>query len=844
MKTGRYSIAQLLTSPEVEQIIIPELQRDYVWGRRNVKSLISSILDSYKQKEEHTLQIKDSRGNEIDGEIKDFLSEEYMRLRYNTKVGFIYAYHDRTLSSQYYLIDGQQRITTIFLVLLALYCRSEFTEQFRKLYFVNSIPKIDYKVREVAHNFLVDFIEYELTRKDPAKTFKESFKYYIEYDRDVTAQSIYTNYYEVIVPMLAAYEDVESLIYYVENYIEFNYFDTNISEQGEKLYLYMNSRGESLSVQERAKSIIVGRSSDKLNAGKQWEDWQNFFWRIKKQSDRNADRGFYEFLKWAVIMHMCKWSDTKIKETRNKEKSKSRTEEIEDYIRIEKDDSAKVVQTDWIFTYISENDNFSFDWLQQAEAGVECMYGLLQEDDFKKWNFDTLPWFSGCDETIEYVTLLGVLYYIISFRISKPSYKVSDWEKTNVLRVAMYLKNLKSEYTLRRNPDRAVIRSLDLIDWMAKNSITDIRLLGIHVKNVKEDFNDRFKYVLRIDDLRWGYYQLDWQDAQNINIHTDSVGRWESFFWRITNNQNFNRFLRGNHDFVIRILQKGVLSPEEILDLFTEKIYKFHDDDSLRKGLLEYGNISVDDGGGSNNIGPNWMRRLCLLASDSDDSYWDSFMNGKDSDRNAGIVWAYLLNNQSNTVDNTILKELGNSLEYMKQKYYLLSSGGNQRMRVILLEQKQASKTKARELCVQYLHMQIKDSWIWEHNFCVINFVPTMNGLDSSVEDKTIGYYIDLWYDWTETGGRWYCRIGHREHGLSNELIKEIQNKANKIGNVRCNWEISQTSHTSHTSLRTKNSIYEEELDEGYFQGSCSVKLFFDEIWALLTELNNDGILI
>lgn len=32
MKTGRYNIAQLLTSPEVEQIVIPELQRDYVWG--------------------------------------------------------------------------------------------------------------------------------------------------------------------------------------------------------------------------------------------------------------------------------------------------------------------------------------------------------------------------------------------------------------------------------------------------------------------------------------------------------------------------------------------------------------------------------------------------------------------------------------------------------------------------------------------------------------------------------------------------------------------------------------------------------------------------------------------
>ena len=37
MKTGRYNISQLLTAPEIEQIVIPELQRDYVWKKRNVR---------------------------------------------------------------------------------------------------------------------------------------------------------------------------------------------------------------------------------------------------------------------------------------------------------------------------------------------------------------------------------------------------------------------------------------------------------------------------------------------------------------------------------------------------------------------------------------------------------------------------------------------------------------------------------------------------------------------------------------------------------------------------------------------------------------------------------------
>lgn len=834
MKTGRYSIAQLLTSPEVEQIIIPELQRDYVWGERNVKGLLNSILDNFKRKEERSLQISDSQGNEIESDIRDFLNEEYMRLRYNTRVGFIYAYHDRALSSQFYLIDGQQRITTIFLTLLALYRRVD-SERFRKIYFVARVPKIDYKVREVSHDFLVDFIEYELNKKDSSKTFKESCKYYSEYDKDVTAQSIYANYYNVIVPTLtlalASYDNVESLIDYIENYIEFNYFDTNISEQGEKLYLYMNSRGESLSVQERVKSIIVGRSHEKLKAGKQWEDWQNFFWQIKPKSDKNADRGFYEFLKWAAILHMCKYQNTKIKKTHNIDKNKSRIEEIEDYIRIEKNDSAKARQADWIFTYISENEDFSFDWLQQIEGAVESMYELLQDAEYKKCNLNANSWFSGCDETIEYVTLLGLLHYIVSFRVS-----IND--KINALRVAMYLKNLKSEYTLRRNPDRAVIRSLNLIGWMSKNSIMDIRRAGASAQEAKESIPDR--YVLRVDDLRWEFYLRDWQDFQQINPHIDYVGRWESFFWKITNNQNLNHFMRGNHDFIIKIMQNGNLAPEEVLNLFIEKIYDRHNSDNLRKDLLEYGDISVYDDGGSNNIGPNWMERLCLLGTNSDESYWDTFMNGKSSAEYARIVASYLFNNQSKKCVDSIMRELGNNLGYMNQKYYLRSKNENQCTRIILLEQKQASKTKARELCIQYLHKQIAHSWIWEHNYCVINFAPISQGLNFNVDNKNTGYYIDFWYDWEAVGGKWYCRIGHKEHDLPDNVISAIQEKSQDMQVVNCNWIIEDSNRKA---LKTTAPIYIDSINEDYFAGSRFVKNFFDEILRLLNELNAKGIL-
>ena len=831
MKTGRYNIAQLLTSPEVEQIVIPELQRDYVWGGRNVKGLLTSILDNFNSMVKQTLLFKDSQGNNIDRDIMDYLNEEYMRLRYNTRVGFIYAYHDRALSGQYYLIDGQQRITTIFLVLLALYRRFN-VEQFRKMYFTANIPKVDYKVRDVAHSFLVDFIEFELSKADANETFKDSNRYYSEYDKDITAQSIYKNYYNVIVPQIGSYLNVESLINYVENYIEFNYFDTNMSEQGEKLYLYMNSRGESLSTQEHIKTVIIGRCKDKLQAGKMWEDWQNFFWRIKPQSDNNSDRGYFVFLKWAVIIHMCRHQDAKIKKSENREKPKNRIEEIEDYIRVEKKDKDIIIQqNDWICTYISENENFTFEWLQKVEIAVEHLYCLLQTQEFNDGDFNVNPWFTGEADTIDYCILLGILNYLVSFGNKTEN-------DINVLRLAMYLKNLKFEYTLRRNPDRAVIRCVNLTNWMFRKGIKDTRLLGKYAIHDKDDEKYSDKYVLRNDDLRWGYYQLDWQESQSIYKHVDKIGKWESFFWKIINHAELNRFLRGNHDFIIKLLNKTCLSPDVLLSLFINKIYDHRANDGLRKSLLVYGDISIDDnGGGSSNIGPNWMERWCLLGTNSDETYWNNFMNGTKSDISASIVANYIVGNNLCTIQDTILKELGNNISYMNQKYYLWDE--KKHLRIILLQDKQASKSKARELCIQYLHKQIHDSWVWEHNFCVTNFIPAENGLVTNISDKNKGYYIDLWYDWSNTSGFWYCRLGHRNQDLSPIVIENIKERGNTIKGQECQW-IEENG--THKSLRIINPIYTEKEKDDYFNGASWVKSFYDELWRVLEQMYNDNL--
>ncbi|WP_164123065.1 DUF262 domain-containing protein [Sphingobacterium sp. xlx-130] len=304
MKSGSYNLKSLLTHNEIDQFIIPELQRDYVWGEQQVQAVWDSIFNNYERKLTEVNQFKISYVNnseQFEDYLLDHLQEQVNLVKFSQKFGFIYAYHDKEFPGRFFLIDGQQRLTTFFLLLLALYIKAGKTEEFRKLYFQNEMPIVDYKVRESAYDFLRLFLRDVLAGRD----FEQNINYFHRaYENDVTVSNIKNNYnlLQENVEKIASNVDVVNMIDYIENYIEFNYFDTNLSEQGEKLYLYMNSRGESLSFQERLRAKIIQKSSDKIEAGKKWEVWQNYFFE-KSSELKNADSGFEWFLYMALIVY-------------------------------------------------------------------------------------------------------------------------------------------------------------------------------------------------------------------------------------------------------------------------------------------------------------------------------------------------------------------------------------------------------------------------------------------------------------------------------------------------------------------------------------------------------------
>lgn len=285
MKTGRYSILDILDFQNLEQFVIPEIQRDYVWSKSDVNDILDSIKDGFEN-----------------GDVP--------------YLGFIYAYNDKDYVYKYFLIDGQQRITTIFLLLVALYYKLE--KDFPEHLIKNEKLKLDYKVRQATHDFLTDFVDFLNSNKGltlNSNIISEQTWYHRNYKNDITIFNIINNFIEIYDWLTNLGEErLTDFLTFVEEDIQLSYFDIENGRQGEELYIYMNSRGRHLVENETLKAKFLSKlntTENKENWGKKWAIWQDFFW-VNRLDNPDSDNGFNEFLRMVQIITMCKGKYTPI----------------------------------------------------------------------------------------------------------------------------------------------------------------------------------------------------------------------------------------------------------------------------------------------------------------------------------------------------------------------------------------------------------------------------------------------------------------------------------------------------------------------------------------------------
>ena len=222
-------------------MVVPEIQREYVWGSN--KNIVNQFIDS----------IKDNK---------------------DINVGFLYSYSN---GNQEYIIDGQQRLTTLVLCLYYASLMQGEYDKFKSLLKVNS-PNMSftYRVRSNTEEFMQCLFNSGLYKE---KEIKDSKWYHTCYDSDISISSMIAllNYLADI-KFDVKYDDILN--------IEFWYYPIDETSLGEDLYITMNSRGKTLDNAEKLKPLLFEKSRKELkNWGKIWDDWEDFFFTLLNGDD-------------------------------------------------------------------------------------------------------------------------------------------------------------------------------------------------------------------------------------------------------------------------------------------------------------------------------------------------------------------------------------------------------------------------------------------------------------------------------------------------------------------------------------------------------------------------------
>lgn len=303
-----------------EELIIPEIQRDYVWGDNEL--VIKRFINNIKN-------MKDNE--ELD-------------------IGFFYSY--KIYENFNALIDGQQRITT--LILLSWYVGVDNTK----------LNNFKFKVRENSNNFLEKLLEQKsaeipaIDGKKISDKIKNSIWYKRIWDNDPTVKSI-LNALDIIDKELE--NEKENIKNKIDN-IKFSCIEAG-DRRLETEYILLNKRGVNLTNSEQLKAILTEDIENKNEWLEKWEkDWQDILWECKGENIYNTDNIWNAVLYWVRDIYV-------IENNICKDNDKEKINYDFDLIGIEKENKEKVLKIlDWIIPVL-EKINYKFDIIQK-----ECKF--------------------------------------------------------------------------------------------------------------------------------------------------------------------------------------------------------------------------------------------------------------------------------------------------------------------------------------------------------------------------------------------------------------------------------------------------------------------------------------
>lgn len=253
MSNGMFDISTLL---EAYTVYVPEIQRDYAQGRDN---------DNAKSVREKLLK-----------DIYDVLHEKKFQHVLN------YIYGVPTDDGKIVLIDGQQRVTTLFLLKWYLAVKSEEED-------LRFMSKLCYATRDSSSEFCGFLMKNGKCIKEnlaPSDVIKNHIKFKKRWLNDPTIANM-LNMLDAIDKQ--ENDDPQKLYKNIDN-IKFSFISLNGFKRTDELYAAMNSRGKQLTPFELIKGELLKKDSG-LAAVINGE-WLPAFWELSKVYARDFPEKF------------------------------------------------------------------------------------------------------------------------------------------------------------------------------------------------------------------------------------------------------------------------------------------------------------------------------------------------------------------------------------------------------------------------------------------------------------------------------------------------------------------------------------------------------------------------
>lgn len=258
-------------------IRIPVIQRDYAQGRLHPK--VNIIRRSF---------------------IENIL--QHLNMQSQLELDFIYGAQQE---GHLVILDGQQRLTTLFLLHFYLYSLQMSVDHEQRAYF----KKFNYETRQSTGGFLESLIEHHhicLPDQKQQKTISMRIKnegwYFSVWDYDPSIQGMLNMLDEIEAQISKNHVQAEQLWQRLtqELCISFHFLEMKDFNLSDELYIKMNARGVHLSEFENFKAWLNQKIPSEFAANffhcldQQWTD---LFWSLKPKHQENIDDILYESFK-------------------------------------------------------------------------------------------------------------------------------------------------------------------------------------------------------------------------------------------------------------------------------------------------------------------------------------------------------------------------------------------------------------------------------------------------------------------------------------------------------------------------------------------------------------------